>query len=117
METVADLVAQFTDKSTGNLTKKIGISTSSERLLPHFHPKAALHATSFLMSKGVKIYSEQLYNSEFKSKEGYDEVIMTDGLKFNTGFLEGTFKECLTAEGRILVNEHMQLTNIDPETQ
>mmetsp|Transcript_3303 Transcript_3303/g.2257 ORF Transcript_3303/g.2257 Transcript_3303/m.2257 type:complete len:155 (+) Transcript_3303:643-1107(+) len=53
------------------------------------------------------------FDEGFLQKNPYDHVIHCSGYSFATGFMQG-LEDCLNSKGQIMVNRHMQVTNVNP---
>ena len=60
-EIAGEFVCAFPDGQ-----KKIGLLTRGKRILPGLDPKGSTLAENFLKSKGCHIYTNTLFNEEFK---------------------------------------------------
>lgn len=72
-----------------------------------------------MKTKGVTLHLGTSYDEEFKEKQEYDHVIQCAGYTFKTDFMKKNenFVDCLSDKGQIYVNDHLQVTNKNPQTK
>lgn len=71
-------------------------------------------ATEYLKEKGVKMHLGESFDEEFLQKNQYDLVIKTSGFSYRTDYMKAQFNDCLNVHNQIYVNQHLQVTNVDP---
>ena len=108
-ETVAELLIQHGNK------KKIGLLHGTDKLLPGFPDAARDHAKTSFERSGVEVILNTRYNPEMKKTMGYDFTLICIGTKFYTPYFDNDkFSDWKDARGRIFVNDHLQVTNLNP---
>jgi len=95
-------------------SKKYGL-LHKDPFLKRLPKKVKKLAESHFQKNHVKFYADP--NTERKNRimEEYEYVLMCTGTKWNTPFMDNPeFKQCKTNDGRIMVNEYFQITNVNP---
>ena len=95
-------------------SKKIGIASSGDTLLSGLPEAAGKAAHAYFEKHGVNIHLNTKYNPSHQLASEYDFAWNCFGLQFYTPFLDAHFKDCKDKRGRIFVNEHYQVTNVNP---
>lgn len=106
-ETAAELLIQYGD------SKKIGLVHGTDRLLPSLPEAASEKAKANLEQNGVKVYLNTRYDERSSLSKEYDFTIKCMGTQVYTPYLDKSFKDCKDAKGRIYVNDHLQITNVN----
>lgn len=81
------------------------------KLLPSLPVKAGVLAEAFLRSKNIEIKKEHF--DEKNAPEGA-LVVKCTGYKYNTGFMQDNFSDCLAPSGQIYVNDLFQISKENP---
>ena len=61
------------------LTKRLGLVSRSEKLLPYFNEKASAAAKQFMIDNKVELFLNTTYNETFKLDKRFDYVIDCTG--------------------------------------
>jgi NADH dehydrogenase FAD-containing subunit len=122
VEVLGELVDMYKEvDSYGGLVmrKRVGVITRNQRLLPYFAEKVGEAAREFLTQYGVEMYFSTAYTERFKDEYKFEHVILCEGYTFRPDYLIGSelFQDCVSARGQIYVNDHMQVTNVNPIVQ
>lgn len=108
-ETAGELLIQY------GTSKKIGLIHGQEKLLTGLPEKAGTLCQENFEKNGVKLHLNTRYDPNSEVAKEYDFVIKCIGTHTYTPFFDNDkFKDCKDHRGRIFVNDHMQVTNVNP---